>query len=193
MGAGSEVWNRVSMISPARNLAEWDWVPIFLQNKYGGECRHGRTMSFCRVLSFPASKHQEKVSWTFLMEFLDITGGVIIKMNSSWVTTLIVNRHLSKKCSYLASWIFERSASSMSFPKHMLRAHYITMSLATVIRECSLNQFSTSLFVSFFVQREPQQIYFGVNTEYRANLVKARVNVSITLPHIYWVCQYRLF
>ena len=57
----------------------------------------------------------------------------------------------------------------------MLRAHYISMSLATVICECSLNQFSTSLFVSLFVHREPQQIFMGVNTEYRANLVKARV------------------
>ena len=75
----------------------------------------------------------------------------------------------------------------------MLRAHYISMSLATVICECSLNQFSTSLFVRFFVQREPQQIFIGVNTEYKANLVKARVNVPITLLHIYWVCQYKLF
>ena len=57
----------------------------------------------------------------------------------------------------------------------MLQAHYISMSLATVIWECSLNQFSTSLFVSLFVHREPQQIFMGVNTEYRANLVKARV------------------
>ena len=75
----------------------------------------------------------------------------------------------------------------------MLRAHYISMSLATVTWECSLNQFSTSLFVSLFVHREPQQIFMGGNTEYRANLVKARVNVPITLLHIYWVCQYKLF
>ena len=75
----------------------------------------------------------------------------------------------------------------------MLQAHCISMSLATVICECSLNQFSTSLFVSFFVQREPQQIFIGVNTEYKTNLVKARVNVPITLLHIYWVCQYKLF
>ena len=33
----------------------------------------------------------------------------------------------------------------------------------------------------------------GVNTEYRASLVKTRVNVPITLLHIYWVCQYKLF
>ena len=53
----------------------------------------------------------------------------------------------------------------------MLRAQYIGMSLATVICECSL----------------------GVNTEYRANLVQTRVNVPITLLHIYQVCQYKLF
>ena len=72
----------------------------------------------------------------------------------------------------------------------MLRAHYISMSLATVIWECSLNQFSTSLFVSLFVHQELQQIFVGVNTGYRANLLKAKVNVPITLLQIYWVCQY---
>ena len=75
----------------------------------------------------------------------------------------------------------------------MLRAHYISMDLTTVICESSLNQFSTLLFVSLFVHREPQQIFIGVNTEYRANLVKARVNVPVTFLHIYWVCQYKLF
>ena len=40
-------------------------VQIFLQNKYGGECRFGRAMSFWSVFGFPASKHQEKVSMTF--------------------------------------------------------------------------------------------------------------------------------
>ena len=69
----------------------------------------------------------------------------------------------------------------------------ISMSLATVICECSLNQFSTSLYVSLFVHWEPQQIFMGLNTEYGANLVKATVNVPITLLHIYWVCQYKLF
>ena len=70
---------------------------------------------------------------------------------------------------------------------------YISVSLATVICERSLKQFSTSLFVSLFVDRKPQQIFMGVNTKFRANLVKARVNVPITLLHIYWVCQYKLF
>ena len=55
-----------------RNSAEWDWVQIFLENKYGGECRHGRAMSFCSVLSFPADKYQERFLWTFLMDLLDI-------------------------------------------------------------------------------------------------------------------------
>ena len=64
------------------------------------------------------------------------------------------------------------------------------MSLATVIWECSLNQFSTSLFVSLFIHQEPQQIFVGVNTEYRANLLKARVNVPISLLDTNWVCKY---
>ena len=62
----------------------------------------------------------------------------------------------------------------------MLLAHYISMSLST-------------LFVSFFVNRKPQQIFMGENTEYRANLVKARVSFPVTLLHIYWVCHYKLF
>ena len=83
--------------------------------------------------------------------------------------------------------------NSLPYPKHMLRAHYISMSLATVIWEYTLNQFSTSLFVSLFVNREPQQIFMGENTEYKANLVKFRVNFPVTLLHIYWVCQYKQF
>ena len=43
------------------------------------------------------------------------------------------------------------------------------------------------------VHREAQQIVMGLNTEYRANLVKTRVNIPIALLHIYWVCQCKLF
>ena len=43
-------------------------------------------------------------------------------------------------------WYFK---DSLPYPKHMLRAHYISMSLATVICECSLYQFSTSLHVIY--------------------------------------------
>ena len=70
--------------------------------------------------------------------------------------------------------------NSLPYPKHMLRTHYISMSLAT-------------LFVSLFVNREPQQIFMGENTECWANLAKARVNFPVTLLNIYWVCQYKLF
>ena len=33
----------------------------------------------------------------------------------------------------------------------------------------------------------------GEKTECCANLVKAKVNFPVTLLHIYWVCQYKLF
>ena len=77
-----------------RNVDEWDWVPIFLQNKYGGECRHGRPTSFCSVLSFPVSKHQEK----FFMNFFNGIFGhqVAWCLNSLWVTSLIVIQRLGK-------------------------------------------------------------------------------------------------
>ena len=93
-GAGSEVWNRVYMIAPVKKFGRVRLSTIFLQNKYGGECRHGGTMSFCSVLSFPASKHQEKV-------FKNILNGIFGHqeawcMNSSWVTTLSMIRHLGK-------------------------------------------------------------------------------------------------
>ena len=73
------------------NLAEWDWVPISLQNKYGGEWHRG-TMSFCSVLSFPTSKHQEKVFNNFFKEIFGHQEAWW--MNSSWVTSLIVIWHL---------------------------------------------------------------------------------------------------
>ena len=74
---GLEPSLRVAPVNPSWLLAEWDWVQIFLENKYGGECRHGRTMrtmSFCSVLSFPTSKHHEQVSMNFLCGPLDIRG-----------------------------------------------------------------------------------------------------------------------
>ena len=47
-GAGSEVWNRVYMIAPVKKFGRVRLSTIFLQNKYGGEYRHGRTMSLAR-------------------------------------------------------------------------------------------------------------------------------------------------
>ena len=75
-----------------RNLAEGDWVPIFLRNKYGGECGHGKMMSFCSVLRFTASKHQEKVFVNFFHEILDIRRRDVWTvhewLHSSWFFTL---------------------------------------------------------------------------------------------------------
>ena len=63
-GAGSEVWNRVYMIAPVKKFGRVRLSTIFRQKKNLAENVHGGTigtMSFCSVLSFPASKHQEKV------------------------------------------------------------------------------------------------------------------------------------
>ena len=94
-GAGSESGTEFTWSPQLRNLAEWDWVPIFLQNKYGGECRHWRTMSFCSVLSFTASEKvfEKRFSWTqLLMEFLDIRRRDVWTVHewlcSSWFGTL---------------------------------------------------------------------------------------------------------
>ena len=54
----------------------------------------GRSMSFCSVLGFPASKHQEKVFMNF---FNRIFGHQEVWcLNSSWLTSLIVFRRLGK-------------------------------------------------------------------------------------------------
>ena len=99
-----------------RNSAEWDWVQIFLENKYGGECRHGRTMSFCSVLSFPAYKYQEKVS----MNFFNGPFGhqKAWSMNSSWLTSLLVIRDLRKFSYYylkLREFLSDHLAPSLIF------------------------------------------------------------------------------
>ena len=63
-GAGSEVWNRVYMIAPVKKFGRVRLSTIFLQNKYQQiwwRMQYRGTMSFCSVLSFAASKHQEKV------------------------------------------------------------------------------------------------------------------------------------
>ena len=77
-----------------RNLAEWDWVPLFLQKKYGGECGRWKMMSFCSVLRFTASQYQEKVFMNFFHGIFGHQESWC--MNSSWVTSLNVIRHLGK-------------------------------------------------------------------------------------------------
>ena len=200
-GAGSEVW----MIAPVKNFGRVRLSTIFLQNKYAGECRRGGTMSFCSVLSFPRPNIKKRLSRTFLMEFLDIRRRDVWTVHGwlhlSWfgisASSIIYKlREFSSNQPSLHLWYFSTYTgikNSLLYPYHMLRAHYISMSLATVVWECSLNQFSTALFVSLFVNREPQQIFMGENTEYRASLLKGRVNFPVSLLHIYWVCQYKVF
>ena len=55
-----------------------------------------------------------------------------------------------------------------------------------------INIIIRSGIASVMVHWEPQQIFMGVNTEYRAKLVQARVNVPIALLHTYLVGQYKL-
>ena len=77
-----------------RNSDEWNWVQIFLENKYGGGWRNGRTMSFCSVLSFPAKKYHKKVCMSFFNGPFGHQEAWFVK--SSWVTSLIVIRDLGK-------------------------------------------------------------------------------------------------
>ena len=168
-------------------------------------------MSFARFWVFPRPNIKKRFSRTFLMEFLDIR-----RRNVSTVHGWL---HLSwfdiSASSVISGYIKLREFSSNQPSLHLLyfstysawvvlRTLFLILNifyeptvlvwfLATVMWECSLNQFSTSLFVSLFVNREPQQIFMGENTEYRASLVQARVNFPVTLLHIYWVCQYKLF
>ena len=71
-GGGSEVWNQVYMIAPVKKFDRLS--TIFLLNKYGGECRHGRTMSFAQVLPRPITKN--RFSIILLREFWT-PGGVM--------------------------------------------------------------------------------------------------------------------
>ena len=94
-----------------RNLAEWDWVPNFLDNKhlnkYGGECRHERTMSFCSLLRIPASKHQ-------LMEFLDIRRHDVSTVQG-WLHFSWFGISASYSVMFKLREIYERLACSISY------------------------------------------------------------------------------
>ena len=119
-----------------RNLAEWDWVPFFLQNKYGGEGRHGGTMSFCSVLSFPASKHQEKVFKNIFngifghqrRDIWTVHGWLQLSWFSISASSVIYKlREFSSKQPSLHLLYFSTYCgikNSLPYPKHMLRAHY---------------------------------------------------------------------
>ena len=150
------------MIAPVKKFGRVRLSTIFLQNKYGGECRHGGTMCqkvFARFWVFPRPNIKKRFSRTFLMEFLDIRRRDVWTVHGwlhlAWFgisASLVIYKlreFSSNQPSLLLLYFATYSGikNSLPYPKHMLRAHYISMSLATVIWECSLNQFSTSLFV----------------------------------------------
>ena len=129
---------------------------------------------FARFWVLPRPNIKKKFSRTFLMEFLDIRRRDVWTVHGwlhlAWfgisASSVIYNCHKLREFSsnepslHLLSFsTYSGIKNSLPYPKHMLRAHHISMSLATVIWECSLNQFSTSLFVGLFVNREPQQNY----------------------------------
>ena len=148
------------MIAPVKKLGRVRLSTIYRQNKYGGECRRGGTISFfARVWVFPRPNIKKRFSRTFLMEFLDIRRRDVWTVHGwlhlAWFgisasSVIYKPREFFSNQPSLHLLYFSTYSgikNSLPYPKHMLRAHYISMSLATVIWECSLNQFSTSLFV----------------------------------------------
>ena len=145
---------------------------------------------FARFQVFPRPNIKKRFSWTFLMEFLDIRRRNIWTVHGwlhlSWFgisASLVIYKlreFSSNQPSLLLLYFATYSGikNSLPYPKHMLRAHYISMSLATVIWECSLNQFSTSLFVSLFVNREPEQIFMGGKYRIQGHLSKSQGKFS---------------
>ena len=97
-------------------------------------------------------------------------------MNSSCMGDLNYHGSAPRQVQLLISFVNFRATSLVHFlyifsPTVVLRTLFlilnicykltiiISMSLATVIRECSLNQFCTSLFTSLSVHQEPRPIY----------------------------------
>ena len=207
-GLAARSGTKFTWSSQLRNLAEWDWVPFSVKTNMAENADLEGRWVFARCWVFRRPNIKKRFSRTFIMEFLDIRRRDVrtvhgwlhlarFGISASSVIYKLREFSSNQPSLHLLSFsTYSGIKNSLPYPKHMLRAHYIIMSLATVIWECSLNQLSTSLFallfVSLFVNRELQQIFMGENTEYRANLVKARVNFPVTLLHIYWVCQYKL-
>ena len=154
-GAGSEVWNRVYMIAPVvapvKKSGRVRLSTVFFQNKYGGEYRHGRTTRFCSVWVFPRPNIKKR--------FSDFRATSLVFISYIFPPTVVLR----------TLFLILNTCYELTILVH---------GLATVIWEWSLNQFSTSRFVSLFVNREPQQIF---------------IYFPVTLLHIYWVCQYKLF
>ena len=152
-------------------------------------------MSFCSVLRFPASNHQEKVSWTFSMEVLNIRRRDVWTVHGwlhlSWfgisgssvklieIFCLIIGR----------TWIFQRPACSISYRFSIYNGIKTLFLILNICYEHTMIVwFLQKSYVNFikpifyFAVRKfvctPQQSFLGVNTEYRANLVKDKGKCS---------------
>ena len=94
-GAGSEVWNQVYTIALVKKFGRVRLSTIFLQNKYGGEGRHGGDDEF--LLGFEFCRVQTPRKY-FKIIFNGIFGQQEARcMNSSWATTLIVTDSASRQ------------------------------------------------------------------------------------------------
>ena len=142
------------LISPQlRNLSEWDWVPFsFKTNMAENADMEGRWV-FARFWVFPRPNIKKRFSRTFLTEFLDIRRRDVWTVHG-WLHLPWFGEFSSNQPSLHLLYFSTYSGikNYLPYPKHMLQAHH-KMSLATVIWECSLNQCSTLLFVSLFVNR----------------------------------------
>ena len=139
------------MIAPVKKFGRVRLSTIFLQNKYGGQCRHGRTMSFCSVWVFLRPNIKKRFSRNVPMKFLDIRRRDVWTVHG-WLhlpwfgisASSVIHKlrkfssnqpslHLLYFSTYSA-WVVLRTLF-LILNIIMLRAHYISMSLATVIWE----------------------------------------------------------
>ena len=140
--AGSEVWNRVYISPQLRNLAQWDWVPFFFKTNMAENADMEGRWVFARFWVFPRPNSKKRFSRTFLMEFLDIRRRDVWTVHShlscfgiSASSVVYKLREFSSNQPSLHLLYFSTYSgikNSLPYPKHMLRAHYISMSLAIV-------------------------------------------------------------
>ena len=93
-GAGREVWYQVYMIAPVKKSGRVRLSTNFPSKQIWWRMHTWKDDEVLLGLSFPASKHQEKVFMNF---FKGIFGHQEVWcMNSPWLTSLFVIQHLGK-------------------------------------------------------------------------------------------------
>ena len=186
-GAGSEVWSRVYMITPVRKLGRVRLSTNFPSKHIWWKKDDEFLLSF-KFFRFQTSRKgfHELFYWNFWtsggMMYEQFVGDFTFRDSASRQVQLIL------LATTLLHLLYFSVISGIKTLFHIVNTCYEHTTLVWVLQqscEWSLNQFSTSLFISLFVHWEPQQIFMGLNTEYRANLVKARVNVPLMLLHMY--------